>query len=72
MLCDRLICGIKDTKVQRRLLAELAVTFKKAFELAQASEISDRDTKDLQVLPISSAHAGKFRQNTYKVIVGCQ
>ena len=32
---DRLMCGIRDTSVQRRLLAEPDLTFKKAMELAQ-------------------------------------
>ena len=56
MLCDRLVCGIKYSKVQRRLLAEPDLTFKKAFKLAQASEIADRDTKDLQELQMATIH----------------
>ena len=42
MLRDRIVCGIRDTRLQRRLLAETALTFKKAFELAQASELADK------------------------------
>ena len=38
MLHDQIACGIEDTKIQRRLLAEPELTFDKAFELAQASE----------------------------------
>ena len=47
MLRDRLVCGIGDGKIQRRLLAESELTFKKAFELAQAMETADRDARDL-------------------------
>ena len=47
MLRDRLVCGIGDGKIQRRLLAESELTFKKAFELAQAMETADRDAQDL-------------------------
>ena len=36
MLRDRLVCGIADSRLQRRLLAEPDLTFKKALELAQA------------------------------------
>ena len=43
MLRDRLVCGIGDTQIQRRLLAEPELT------LSQAMELADRDTKDLQV-----------------------
>ena len=34
MLRDCLVCGIKDSRVQRCLLSETDLTFKKAFELA--------------------------------------
>ena len=34
MLCDRIVCGIEDQKIQQRLLAEPDLTFDKAFELA--------------------------------------
>ena len=49
MLRDRLVCGIGDTRIQRRLLAEPELTFQKALTLSQAMELADRDTKDLQV-----------------------
>ena len=50
MLRDRLICGINDARIQRRLLAEAKVDFKRAMEIAQAMEIADRDATDLQGL----------------------
>ena len=49
MLRDRLVCGIGDTRIQRRLLAEPELTFQKALTLSQAMELADRHTKDLQV-----------------------
>ena len=48
MLRDRLVCGIKDEHMQRRLLAEPNLTFKKAQDIAQALESADRNTADLQ------------------------
>ena len=48
MLRDRLVCGIGDTRVQRRLLSETALTFTKAFELAQAAESAEQNAKQLQ------------------------
>ena len=48
MLRDRLVCGISDNRIQRRLLAEADLAFKKALELAQAMESADRNTQDLQ------------------------
>ena len=34
MLRDRIVCGISDPQLQRRLLAESALTYKTAFEIA--------------------------------------
>ena len=48
MLYDRLVCGVEEPKIQRRLLAEPDLTFDKAFELALAAEAADRNAKDLQ------------------------
>ena len=48
MLRDRLICGLRDPKTQRRLLAESQLTFGKAFNIAQAAELAEKSVKDLQ------------------------
>ena len=48
MLRDRLVCGINDSGIQRRLLAESDLTFKKALDLAQAIEAAERNIQDLQ------------------------
>ena len=48
MLRDRLVCGLRDPKTQRRLLAESQLTFGKAFEIAQAAELAEKSVKDLQ------------------------
>ena len=48
MLRDRLVCGITDGRVQRRLLAEPELTLKKALELAQAQETAEKGAQQLQ------------------------
>ena len=48
MLRDRLVCGVNDERIQRRLLAESHLEFKKAMELATAMETADRNTRDLK------------------------
>ena len=48
MLRDRLVCGVEEPKIQRRLLAEPDLSFDKAFELALVSESADKNAKDLQ------------------------
>ena len=48
MLCDRLVCGLAERRVQQRLLAEGDLTFDKALKIAQAMELAERDARDLQ------------------------
>ena len=48
MLRDRLVCGITNSAVQKRLLAEKELTLDKAVSLAQAVEIAEKGAKDLQ------------------------
>ncbi|XP_065891685.1 uncharacterized protein [Dysidea avara] len=45
LLRDRLVCGIGDIRLQRRLLAEPNLTFAKAVQIAQASETAKKDSK---------------------------
>ena len=49
MLLDRLVCRINKSQVQHRLLAESKLTFEKALEIVQPTELVDQDAKDLQV-----------------------
>ena len=42
-----MVCGVNDETIQRRLLAESRLDFKKALELATAMEIADKNTRDI-------------------------
>ena len=48
MLRDRLVCGIKDDAIQKRLLAESELRFAKAVQLAQSMETAARNVQELQ------------------------
>nr|XP_015800346.2 uncharacterized protein LOC107375995 [Nothobranchius furzeri] len=48
MLRDRLVCGVQDDWMQRRLLSEADLTFEKALKLCQAMESASKDVKDLR------------------------
>ncbi len=48
MLRDRLVYGINDRVIQKRLLSESKLTYKRAVELSQELEAADRDIKLLQ------------------------
>ena len=47
MLCDRLLCGINDARIQRRLLTEENLTYDKAFTICQSIELADQSTQAL-------------------------
>ena len=51
MLCDHLVCGINDSRIQRCLLAEPDLDYKKAYELALALETAEKSAQDLQANP---------------------
>ena len=48
MLRDRLVCGISDDRIQRRLLSESTLKFDKAWEIARAMELAAQNAKDIQ------------------------
>ena len=43
MLRDRIVCGIRDEEIQRRLLVEKDLTFQKAYEIATSMEITSQN-----------------------------
>ena len=48
MLRDRIVCRINDDVIQRRLLSEKDLTYKKALEIAQGMESAAQDVKELR------------------------
>ena len=48
MLRDRLVCGINNPGIQRRLLSEDNLDFKKAYDLALAMEAAAKNSRTLQ------------------------
>ena len=51
MLRDRLVCGVGNEQLQRRLLAEPELTFQKAMKLSQTFESAMQDARKLQDEP---------------------
>ena len=62
MLRDRLVCGITDTSVQKRLLTEKDLTLDKAVSLAQSVEIAEKGAKDLHLPTEDSSELHKLTQ----------
>ena len=42
-LRDRLVCGLKNVQIQKKLLTERDLTFQKAFEMAQSMELAIKE-----------------------------
>ena len=51
MIRDRLVCGINDNAIQRRLLSEPDLTYAKSVELALSMETAAQNVKDLRTKP---------------------
>ena len=52
MLRDRLVCGVVNERIQRRLLAEEVLTLDSAFKMAQALETADRNAAEMQTTKV--------------------
>ena len=65
MIRDRLVCGINDGAMQKRLLAETGLTYTRAVELAQALERADRNMREIKPKDRgeSSGHTGPLPVN---------
>ena len=48
MLCDRLVCSIGDSHIEKKLLAEAKLTYDKAVDIALSMEAADKDAQDIQ------------------------
>ncbi|MCY3927857.1 MAG: retroviral-like aspartic protease family protein [Acidobacteria bacterium] len=66
MLRDRLVCGVEEPRIQRRLLAEPDLTFDKAFELALAAESADKNAKDLQLTASPTVNRVQHKKNCHR------
>ena len=78
MLSNRLVCGINDERIQRRLLSEDAtLTLKKAIDIAQAMESSSRQSALIQNYQQKSRDAvinkvtNKSRESTSREYYRC-
>jgi predicted aspartyl protease len=77
MLRDRLVCGVNEDRIQRRLLAEPVLDLKKALEIAHGMETAAKDVRDLKGetpnkrdYPMNKLHGGKH-SNEYKDCYRC-
>lgn len=55
-LRDRLVCGMRDENLQRRLLAETTLSFSQALDRALAAEAASKNTKEIRCASTSEIH----------------
>ena len=48
MLCDRIVCGINNSSIQKKLLFETDLTFEQTFAIAEGSAEADKNVKELE------------------------
>ena len=60
MIRDRLVCGVNDSAIQKRLLAEPGLTYEKAVELALSAETAAQSVRELRAKP----EGGLFSHST--------
>ena len=68
MLRDRLVVGIMNDRIQRRLLAEKELTFKRAYELAIAHETAEKNTTELKQKELSNEYAWQPRRRVCTLV----
>lgn len=66
LLCDRLVCGLRDETIQRRLLAEPDLKLTKAILLARAAEEAAAKTEELRRSKANSVVDANQLQNSGK------
>ena len=71
MLRDRLVCGIASSAIQRRLLAELDLTLKKAQDLAQAIESADKGSTEIFASNSEKSGSGHGSHVAASAMGGC-
>ena len=67
MLRERLVCGVNNPQIQKQLLAEDRLNFKKALEISLALEAATKDTKQLQTATCTAASSKTDPVPVYKV-----
>ena len=48
MIRDRLVSGINDDNIQKKLLSESALTYKRALEIAQGAEEAEKNLREMR------------------------
>ena len=69
MLRDRLVCGINNHQIQKRLLAEPDLKYQKAVELALAMESASKNVGDLHMTK-TNANLARSTEYVDKVMHG--
>ena len=67
MFRDRIVCGINNGAIQKRLLAESTLTYQKALELTQRLEAATKNLRELQAPVTKKEEDSPIASNTQEV-----
>ena len=67
MLRDRLVVEIMTDRIQRRLLTEKQLTFKRVYELAIAQKTAEKDTPELKQKKAMSTPGNPKRESVHEL-----
>ena len=69
MLRDRLVVGVRNASIQRKLLSESSLTFTKAYQTALAMEMAQRDVENIRQIgtPTTSEQSQNVNKVNYKM-----
>ena len=67
MIRDRLVCGVNDVAIQRRLLAKPTLTYEKVVELALSAETAARSVRELKSRPEQETPTRGILQDVHKL-----
>ena len=67
MLRDRLVTGIKDDGIQKKLLAEPKLTYKRALEIAQGCEEAEKNLREMRAPRRDTPSFSPSKQDVHKL-----
>ena len=66
-LRDRLVCGVKNNRIQRRLLSEDKLMLKRAIEISVGLELAERNLATIDSFHNNHTLIKKIDYTTYKI-----
>ncbi len=67
MLRDRLVCGVRNDRIQQKLLTEKTLSLEKALTIAQSFETASKNVKDMKEMQVAQPNSNENSNAVNKV-----